>query len=324
MRRHDLIANWNLNRFCNFNCDYCYCSLNERKDVLRKGEGDINKIINGFNRTRKIWLIHMSGGEPFLHPNFVGLCEKLTKKHYISINTNLSLNIDKFCKEIKPEKVEFIHCSLHLNQRKKPEQIDDFIKKVKKLEKSGFNVYITQVMTSEIIKNFGKIFNFFLKKGIIIRPKIMRGDYKTKGYPQGYTKKQREVLNKYFNIIKELDKKNKIKKGHINPDLDKKFMFGYLSWKGKNCLMGKSGFFIKQAGSIYRCPNKDLYLGNIYEGSFRPLKKPTKCNAEVCNCPYYGYLYAKGKPKIISKKTKFLKQLRDFLGKYYDLLKREI
>ncbi len=320
---YDLVAIWNLNRACNFRCSYCYNPLNERKDYSMVGDKDINKIINGFNKTGKKWLICMSGGEPFLHPNFVELCRRLTKKHHISINTNLSLNIDEFCKKIDPKKVEFIHCALHLAERKKLNLVGDFIKKIKELEKSGFNVYVTQVMTPEAIKNFRKIFNFFLKEGIIIMPKIMRGVYRLRKYPFGYTKKQKAIINHYIYIIKKLDKKSKIKKEHIDPSfLDKKFMFNYVSWKGKTCLAGKSCFLIKQDGSGYRCPDINSYLGNIYKNSFVPLKNSIKCNSELCTCIFLGYLFAEGKPKIANNQRKFLKSLRDFLGKYCDLLKR--
>ncbi len=267
----------------------------------------------------------MSGGEPFLHPNFVELCKRLTKKHHISINTNLSLDIDEFCKKINPKKVEFIHCALHLDQRKKLRLLERFIEKVKKLKKNNFDVYITQVMTPELTKNFGKTFNFFLKKGLIIKPKILRGNYKMKEYPPGYTKKQKRILNLYLNKLEKLGKGSRIKKGKIDPTyLDKKLAFDHISWKGKTCLIGKSCFFMEQDGSVYGCLDEKFYLGNLYQGTFKPLKKPIKCSSKICTCPFFGYLCAEGEPRRVYKKTKFLKSLRDFLGGYYDYLKRKI
>src|ERR1039458_3239170 len=43
-----------------------------------------------FNSTGKIWLLHLTGGEPFFHPDFVRLCRTLTSRHFISVNSNLS------------------------------------------------------------------------------------------------------------------------------------------------------------------------------------------------------------------------------------------
>lgn len=66
--------------------------LHRLKLTLRKNK--INKIdipafVKMLDRTRKIFKITSTGGEPFLVPNLVEACEKITQRHYISFNTNL-------------------------------------------------------------------------------------------------------------------------------------------------------------------------------------------------------------------------------------------
>ena len=83
----DLLADWELNIFCNFSCEYCFYSKDRKaKDKKYAGHENIEQIVDFFDKSDRTWLIHMSGGEPFIHPRFIELCSKLTKKHYISIN----------------------------------------------------------------------------------------------------------------------------------------------------------------------------------------------------------------------------------------------
>lgn len=62
----------------------------------------------------------MSGGEPFLFPNFVKFCKELAKNHYVNINANFSLpNVKEFAKEIDSNKVIGIYAALHILERER-------------------------------------------------------------------------------------------------------------------------------------------------------------------------------------------------------------
>ncbi|VVB84497.1 Coenzyme PQQ synthesis protein E [uncultured archaeon] len=82
---YDVLANWEINKLCNFRCKYCFNPDEIKQNPEFRGH-ELTKIIDGFNNLGPVFLIHMSGGEPFLHPDFVELCTGLTKKHCISIN----------------------------------------------------------------------------------------------------------------------------------------------------------------------------------------------------------------------------------------------
>ena len=111
--KYDIFANWRINLLCNFRCEYCFYSVfivdRKKQTINTDDEYNIEKIVEGFNKTGLTWLVYISGGEPFLQPDFLELCRGLTEKHYISINTNLSTrNIYDFAKHINPEKVTFM------------------------------------------------------------------------------------------------------------------------------------------------------------------------------------------------------------------------
>ncbi len=132
----------------------------------------------------------MNGGEPFLYPRFVELCEKITKKHYMRIYTNLtSNNVNYFSERIDSERVEFINCSVHIEERERLGRVEDYINKFLLLRQKGFNVVATIVAYPTVLERFHQLYGFFKKYNITLLTTNFQGNYKGKIYPQGYTKK---------------------------------------------------------------------------------------------------------------------------------------
>lgn len=299
MIKFDIIADWTLNKFCNFSCPYCYVSMKDRREITYKGNY-VQRIINSFNNSGKIWLLHMSGGEPFFHPDFVDLCKGLTKRHYISVNTNLSRQpVYAFCEKIDPKRVSFVHCSLHITERENQKLINDFIEKVRVLKQATFNVFITQVMWPPIVDRFNQIFEFFKKEGMLVRPKLFRGIYRSKEYPQSYSGREKSTILHFMKLIGEADSQPGKAMGHINPDLDKLWINGNVSFRNLPCLAGVKFVAINFNGNIRRCQSDAMNLGNIFQGKFKLLENEHLCKARICCCPYYGFIFASGKHKIV-------------------------
>ncbi|MBP1750162.1 MAG: radical protein [Deltaproteobacteria bacterium] len=297
--KFDVIADWTLNKYCNFSCPYCYVSMEDRRQVTYKGN-DAQRIINSFNSSGKILLIHMSGGEPFFHRHFIDLCKGLTERHYISINTNLSNQIVySFCEEIDPTRVSFVHCSLHITERDNQMVLSDFIDKVNALERAGFLVYVTQVMWPPVVGEFKQLFDFFQTKGILIRPKVFRGNYEGRDYPEHYTREEKDTILTFMKLCDDADRQSDKTKGHINPDLDRLWLDGYVSFKGMPCSAGSKFVKIDFDGTIRRCQSDQTNLGNIYQGEFKLFENAHLCRAKICRCPYYGFMFASGKHKIV-------------------------
>ena len=161
MKRYDLYSTWELNRFCNFRCPYCHPLIRAtRNNIFLKGHDNIAKIVEAFNKTQKIWLVHMTGGEPFMHPNFIELCQGLAEQHYISINTNLSSDlVYDFREKIRRSRVKFIDCSLHITERERLGLKDDFIKKFVLLKDHNYRIFVHEVMWPPILDRFEEIYN---------------------------------------------------------------------------------------------------------------------------------------------------------------------
>jgi MoaA/NifB/PqqE/SkfB family radical SAM enzyme len=293
--KYDVLADWKINTFCNFKCEYCI-SRNAPGQHSQQLGHNINKIIEGFNKSEYVWWIHMSGGEPFYQPNFIELCRGL-ENHYISINTNLSPeNVCNFAEKVSPEKVAFIHCSLHIDERERLNLTNDFVAKYNLLTKKGFPTYATQVMHPSLLERFDRIFDFFIKKGIIIRPKVFRGLYEQKCYPAGYTEEQITKIIEYSKLSEKLS--DIYPKTQIDPILDRYFIRGDLSFKGSRCKAGRDFVVITYDGDIIRCHGEPFKLGNIFDGVIGLLKDSRQCSSEYCPCPYYGLRFAESRTII--------------------------
>jgi organic radical activating enzyme len=102
----------------------------------------------------------MTGGEPFLYPDFVGLCAALTRSHYISLNSNLPTSkFYQFAYTIDPKKVMVISAAAHISEREKSKNgVERFIEKVVYLQEKGFNVFVSYVTEPSLFPRIEKDF----------------------------------------------------------------------------------------------------------------------------------------------------------------------
>lgn len=295
--QYDILADWLINSYCNFACEYCPQVKTRRHKKESAGRREIDAISDFFDSTQLTWLIHMSGGEPLLHPEFVALCRLLTKTHYISINSNMSLKTwDAFMRSMDPERVAFIHASLHYSELTKRRSLPEFLRTTRAVQAAGFSAYVTQVFYPPIIKEFGEIFSYFHRNGIIVHPKIFRGFYRGRLYPQEYSESDRRVFTEFCDRASSMDE---LPDTPINPDLDSKSLQGFLSFKGSACLAGKRYVRIGYEGNIYRCSMAGSAIGNIFQKKFARLTEAEVCPYRLCPCSYFGLEFANGQPKTV-------------------------
>jgi sulfatase maturation enzyme AslB (radical SAM superfamily) len=313
MVKYDIEVDWHINEYCNFNCIYCFDQTDKKNKY--KGYNNVYKIVDGFRNSGLTWLVHVSGGEPLFYPDFMQLCEILSKDHFLSINTNLSHNnIILFTEKIFPERVGFIHCSLHILERERLGLVGDYIDKYNILRKKGFYVFTSYVMFPHLINRFEKDYEYFKKEGIILMPKTYRGDYNMlkrsdarifrkirhsfiKNYPKAYSEKQKSLIQKYTEnslVDMNFDDEKTLNIGEIRTiDLthDITFINGLPSFKGKICLAGKKIVRMNPNGDVFRCHDDNLFLGNLFEGEIELLENNLPCTVNICSCPYQGIRY---------------------------------
>ena len=289
--QYDIEADWSLLRTCNFRCDYCYFDDQERS-VKIKTHASPEQWAEGFNKTGKKWLIHITGGEPTLYPDFVRLCDELTKKHFISINSNLSNKcIEEFAGKVNPAKINFINAALHLHEREKRNQLEPFIARAKLLQNQGFPLLVSAVMNPQMIASMEDTASQFGKRGLFVIPKVMRGAYKGKNYPNDYTPQEKEIIKKHLEAARA---HYRVLLEHM-PELptadmfsDEKFLEGIPDYRTKPCSAGFKFVAITANGTVLRCGSSEVF-GNILHHNLKLRQAPSLCNTHYC--PYFCEKY---------------------------------
>lgn len=279
------ILSWQLNNNCNFKCIYCFPPSDNDADCV--GKVNIDSAIKTIRSTKVDWQIHLTGGEPFLYPGFVDLCKKLTKSYSIRVLTNFSIRkeVHRFMECIPPEKVDLVYISLHILEREKLKQVDSFIKDVLLLEQKGYRYRVMYIMYPPLFERFEKDYVFFKKKGIIIFPKVFKGEYSGKRYPYAYTSEETNMIKKYNARYLSSD-------SVFSRNLD--------------CSAGKDMIRIWPNGDVSRCVNdRKNILGNInYEIILSKKNKP--CRVNTCSCLGNVLTSKSLKNKIISTINKYV------------------
>jgi len=292
MSSWEIEADWNLDLYCNFHCQYCI-SRSNHTPLAR--EGNLEFIKRFFDSTGLKWHLHFTGGEPFLFPDFLEFIKYFTANHFVSINTNLSGKlVEKLIGITDPEKIVFINAGLHIEEREKLDLTQDFISKVSLFQSKGFRIFVSYVMAPHLFRRFESDFRFFESEGVIIFPKILRGYYKGKLYPESYSQSEREQFKSYFKLAAQARHRISLSYTYderllIDIDLDKEFVDGIQTFHGKPCLSGSKFVRIWPDGTITRCDKKGDSIGNVYSNELH-----LTSNAEPCNtfsCPYFCVKY---------------------------------
>lgn len=153
-----LLVTVNVTGMCNLSCKYCY--FQPRKEINMSLE-DFEKTLLELKKNN-IFLVTLSGGEPFLHPEINRMLHLVHKNFtHVSILSNGTAVTDdhlKTVKEISQEKGNF---DIQISLDSINEEINDntrgmtssVLENIKKLKESGARITVATVITSENINN---------------------------------------------------------------------------------------------------------------------------------------------------------------------------
>ncbi len=290
--RFDIEADWTLNLFCNYDCAYCFSRADKEHALV--GRITPEQYLEFFNSTGKTWLLHLTGGEPFFHPDFVRLCEALTSRHYISLNSNLSSSqrVRDFAAKIDPARLQCVHCGVHVEERDRRKGWGNLLANVKVLLERGFPVLASLVMTPAAFAEFPRVATAFTHIGVPLIPKAIRGFHQGRWYPQAYTEAERERFVHFSDEAACVAETSIWRPGRrtVNPLLDRIHLNGFPDFTGIPCSAGKLFVSIGWDGKIFRCGQKTV-LGDIFERRLNLFSESKPCDDEYC--PYWCMQYSK-------------------------------
>jgi len=256
----------------NFRCPYCW---------FYKGWAEAAK--RNIYLSPEEWMVHwkrvydkygsicieITGGEPFIYPNFIELVKLLSSIHKVKITTNMSGDIETFVREIDPERV-----NLDLNFHPLFAEVEAFIKKVLLLKEAGFKAGVCYLAYPPQMGRIDMFRKRFQEIGINFALAAFWGNYAGKKYPESYTQEEIEFIRPFLGDIDRIIY-------HLKGE----------SPKGKLCNAGYKYAVIQADGKVIRCGQlADRIISNLMDADFHLLDNPEPCQADTCPCNEYGNL----------------------------------
>jgi MoaA/NifB/PqqE/SkfB family radical SAM enzyme len=258
-------AVWFLTWKCNYKCSYCW----EVQRIL-KGElkpepyKDYKLWVNAWNKL-KPEILDISGGEPFLQPNFIELINELDSSIKVAITSNLSFDIINFVENVSPDKIFSLTFSYHPTQKI---DLEMFIGRILLVKNRGFGPitvnFVTWPEQMWLIEKYKRIFEKDVGVRFHVDPYAA-----TPHFPYKFNDKELNYIRKFT-------------------ESDRLHFFGETNNYNVACSGGVNHISVEPDGSAYRCIQDKVTgkksLGNILDETFALNSKKTFCD-EFFRCP---------------------------------------
>lgn len=280
---HDIEADWLIFSTCNYRCDYCFLSdkaLGAKVEV----KASPAEWRAAFDRTGKIWQLHITGGEPTHYPDFVELCAALTGRHTLSLNSNLTgPAILDFAERIDPARVSFINAGLHPAERARRNGLEVFLRHAGALKRRGFPLMVTVVATPEVLHRFDELAAQLSPIGEVPFPKMMTGKQERGVYPESYTEEERALFRRHSLAAERASPLYAPGRARpsIDPPLGRDRLDRTPDYRGQLCTAGQEFVMIRPDGEVHRC-GRGTPMGNLLQGTVRFKTKAKPCDRGHC------------------------------------------
>lgn len=314
---------WFIGKRCNYDCSYCpsYSHDNFSPHIdKQKAFHFIDQIEKYSQSQKKTFKVSITGGEPFVHPNFLEILKHIKLKNNLTqlvVNTNGSLPLEVYSESLNY--ITNLTISLHLEQSENI--IDKTIFKIIELSQNkkvwvNVNLMVLPGKLSKI-KEIIKIFKHNDIKFVLVRidppveskeDTIQKGDterileseknylenkikVKTKYYENlsqrhknYYSNTELEFMENYENETQWKNIKLYQENNSLEVNTSDLITKNLNSWKGWHCFIGIDSLYIQHTGLIFRgnCMQGNV-LGKVGEEINWPIE-PLKCPIQTCVC----------------------------------------
>lgn len=267
--KKDIYFTWDIHYECNFRCPYCWFYKKwvpeGRRDIYLSPEEWMTHWMRIYDKYGRVH-VEITGGEPFIYPNFIEIVKRLSSIHSVKITTNMSGDIETFVKVIDPVRVR-----LDLNFHPLFANIDTFIKKTLLLKDAGFKAGVCYLAYPPQMKQIDRFRERFEKVGINFALAAFWGEYQGKKYPESYTEEERDSIRTFLGDIDRITY-------HLKGE----------NTKGKLCNAGHKYAVVQADGNVVRCGQiADKFIGSIMDKEFCLFDQPLPCESETCPCNEY-------------------------------------
>jgi MoaA/NifB/PqqE/SkfB family radical SAM enzyme len=187
---------------------------------------------------------------------------------------------------VDPSRINFINAGLHAEERELKKGLTKFLEHAACLKKHNFPIFISVVATPDVLSRVDEIIALTEPIGLTPVPKLMRGAYKGKIYPEAYTARERSTFIEFATRAREgYDPLLRVLNERPSIDIfgDEYYVEGTPEFYGRMCSAGEKFVSLQPDGKIYRCePKQSNYLGNILDSTFRPRTGKSRCDSSYC------------------------------------------
>ena len=257
----ELRITWNMHWRCDYRCSYCFFAGHWEEYSRRFIQKSTAEWLDCWRRIRERHgraLVTITGGEPFIFPDFTNLIRGLSDIHWpINISTNMSVPLEGFLAAVDPAKVS-VSVSFHPEYH----EAGPFLEKLKRLRAAGFSGCNNFVAYPPHLDRLPGLIAAFQSIGESLKVIPFIGRHDGTDYPGGYTAEQKALLGMGDDWVEGK-----------RP-------------KGRACLAGCRSALLLPDGNVARCGQiGDRHiLGNIFDPDFELLPGPAPCDVELCPC----------------------------------------
>jgi MoaA/NifB/PqqE/SkfB family radical SAM enzyme len=180
---HNYIAVF-LTLACNLRCSYCINRF--EKGHLEKNRLSGEEWVKGLNRiiSRDDLPLSLQGGEPSLHPDFHYILNNIKPGLNIDVLTNLQFDVEKFMKNVDPNRVkrDAPYASIRVSYHPETMKLGPLAEKVLRLQNAGYSIGIWGVLHPKQEAEVLRAQEHCKTLGIDFRTKEFLGEYQGKMY----------------------------------------------------------------------------------------------------------------------------------------------
>ncbi len=271
---------WLIHYKCNYRCPYCFFNGMWEEVEKRNPYLPLEKWLEAWHRIFEKYesvRILITGGEPFIYPDFIELVKELSKYCTIGFDTNLSCDKGKLRDFAEKTILKNIDCGLSFHPLFA--EFDSFLHKVLFLKEKGYNIRVYYVTYPPQLKQMIYFQSKFIGKGLCFVPQPFRGTYNGKTYPDAYTEQEKKLIyDTTENLEAEFKKKTNRQMNQVKSIR-------------KLCHAGQIYARIDTDGTVYRCgryatTSVNKSMGNFFDEDFKLLDRPIPCEEEICPCEF--------------------------------------
>jgi MoaA/NifB/PqqE/SkfB family radical SAM enzyme len=169
-------------------------------------------------------------------------------------------------------------------EREKKSGHEAYLRNIKMLVQTGFQVMCSLVATPEALKRFDEAIDLLAPIGMYPIPKVLRGLHEQRGYPHAYNRSERQAFRQYTASARKFYEplfagRDERPTADIFGDVD--MLHGTPDYGGLMCEAGRLFFKIEPNGDVLRCGDSRRY-GNLLNASFFREEAASPCDTFYC------------------------------------------